>query len=66
MGKSLTMEQHILKILLIAEGATKKVSKSIKPLKLVHNKNFCFNEQKCISEHCSKAKNNQNILTKIT
>ncbi len=37
------MEQCILRLTLITEGATEKVSQFIMPLKLVYNKNLCFN-----------------------
>ncbi len=38
----------------ITEGATKKASNFIMPLKSIYNKNFYFIEDKCILEHCRK------------
>jgi hypothetical protein len=40
------MEQHIVRLSLISEGATEKVSQMAILLKSVYNKNLCFNEQK--------------------
>ncbi len=42
------MKLHVLKKSLIIEGTTEKVSKFKMQLKLIHNKNFCFNEQNYI------------------
>ncbi len=40
------MKLHVLKKSHIIEGTTEKVFKML--LKLIHNKNFCFNEQNCV------------------
>jgi hypothetical protein len=39
---------------LIIEGTTEKVSQFVMPIKLVFSKNFYFNVQKFIFEHCEK------------
>ncbi len=32
----------------ITEGASKKVLQILMPMETINNKNFCFNEQKCL------------------
>jgi hypothetical protein len=39
---------HIFNIVMIVEGTSEKVTPFIMPLKSIHTKIFCFNEQKCI------------------
>jgi hypothetical protein len=52
-----TMEQHhFFTFSLITEGTTEKALQFILPLKSIYNKNFGFNEEKCILEHCRKVK----------
>jgi hypothetical protein len=41
---------------LIVDGATEKVLQFTMPYKSIYNKDFCFNEDKCIFEHCKKVK----------
>ncbi len=44
------MEQHVFLLSLSTEGATIKEKVLITLLKLSYNKNFCFNQPKCIFE----------------
>jgi hypothetical protein len=46
------MKQHVFTLSLIKEGTIDKVIQSIMLLKSKYNKNFCFNEQKCLFEDC--------------
>jgi hypothetical protein len=56
------MEQHIFMLSLIIEGATENVSQFEIPLKLMYNKNVCFNEQNVHVEHCREVKTIKNSL----
>ncbi len=48
------MEQHLFTFSFIIEGTTEKVLQTIKPLRLIYNKNLGFIDQKCFLEHHSK------------
>ncbi len=47
---------HFLKLSLIKEGTTEKVSQFLMPLKSILDKGLCFNYQKCIFELYKKVK----------
>jgi hypothetical protein len=44
------MKQHIFTLTFTTEGSAKKVFQFKMPLKSVHKKSFCFDEEKCMFE----------------
>ncbi len=57
------MERHILKLSLIIEGATEKVSHLMKPLESIYDKNFCFDEKNVCLKHSINLLPLQSILS---
>jgi hypothetical protein len=55
------MEQNVLKLSLIMEGTTEKVSQFTMLIKSIYNKNVRFDEQKCTLEYFRKVQTINNL-----
>jgi hypothetical protein len=63
MTKDQVKEQHVFWLHMMIEGATEKVLQFQMLLKSIYSQNLCYNEQKCIFEHCKKVKTINFITT---